>query len=759
MIIQNINKRTALLFCILLLLSITTQAREYHVSVKGDDTNKGTADSPFKTISKAADAAQPGDFITVHEGTYRERINPPRGGTSDQKRIIYHANPGEKVVIKGSEVIKGWQKVQNDTWKVVIPNSFFGAFNPYSDLIHGDWFNPKGRQHHTGAVYLNDHWLTEASKMEDVLQPIGQASSSYTPGGGGTLLNVAWLQPGEGADRAERVEANSFAAQQGIQKAPCSEGGECIGWIEQGDWVRYEKIDMGQNSSQIEIRAASATQGGIIEIRLDAPSGELLGTCTIPNTGGWQAWSSFKAKIKPTSGIRTLCLAFREPRSQDTQNLRLWFTQVNDSNTTIWAQFKNVNPNEAEVEINVRQAVFYPNQTGINFIIVRGLTMMHAATNWAPPTAEQIGLIGTNWSKGWIIENNDISYSTCVGITLGKHGDKWDNTSENTAEGYVKTIERGTERGWSKENIGHHIVRSNHISHCEQAGIVGSMGAVFSSITDNVIHDIHVRQLFTGAEMAGIKIHAAIDTEIARNHIYRTCRGIWLDWMAQGARVTRNLFHDNNTCEDLFVEVDHGPFLVDNNIFLSNRSLLDMSEGGAYVHNLFAGRIVQRPELGRETPFHPPHSTKVAGLQKIQGGDDRFYNNIFTKDGLNVYDTATLPIQVEGNVYYNSAKPYNKETNNNIVKAQFDPEIKLIKKGGNMYLQITLDYSYRALDNPYVTTSLLGKAKIPDAAYENPDGTPLKVDTDYFGKKRNEADPSAGPFENPGEGKLTLKVW
>ena len=41
-----------------------------------------------------------------------------------------------------------------------------------------------------------------------------------------------------------------------------------------------------------------------------------------------------------------------------------------------------------------------------------------------------------------------------------------------------------------------------------------------------------------GAEMAGIKFHGAIDVEISRNHIYRTCRGLWLDWMAQGTRVS-----------------------------------------------------------------------------------------------------------------------------------------------------------------------------------------------------------------------------
>jgi len=259
--------------------------------------------------------------------------------------------------------------------------------------------------------------------------------------------------------------------------------------------------------------------------------------------------------------------------------------------------------------------------------------------------------------------------------------------------------------------------------------------------------------------MAGIKIHAAIDTEISRNHIYRTCRGIWLDWMAQGARVTRNLLHDNNTREDLFVEVNHGPFLIDNNLFLSGRSLFDMSQGGAYVHNLFAGRIVLRPELRRSTPFHKAHCTEVAGLRNIQGGDDRFYNNLVIQPGgLDGYDKATLPVQMEGNVYYNGAKPCLKETNY-LEKAEFNPEVKVVEKGESVFLHITLDDSWHALDNTLVTTVLLGRAKMANAAYENPDGTPLKIDTDYFGEKRSEANPSAGPFENPGEGKLTLKVW
>jgi len=75
-------------------------------------------------------------------------------------------------------------------------------------------------------------------------------------------------------------------------------------------------------------------------------------------------------------------------------------------------------------------------------------------------------LIGTHLSKGWVIEDNTVSHSTCSGIALGKYGDQYDNTSANTAEGYVKTIERALANGWNKATIGHHVVRRNTISHC-----------------------------------------------------------------------------------------------------------------------------------------------------------------------------------------------------------------------------------------------------------------------------------------------------
>jgi hypothetical protein len=363
---------------------------------------------------------------------------------------------------------------------------------------------------------------------------------------------------------------------------------------------------------------------------------------------------------------------------------------------------------------------------------------------------------------------------------LGKHGDAFDNKSEEAAEGYVGTINRALAFGWNKGTVGSHIVRNNTIAWCEQTGIVGSMGCSFSIIQGNTIHDIHVRRLFDGAEMAGIKFHGAIDVQIMNNHIYRTNMALWLDWMAQGAQVKNNLMHDNGW--DIFLEVDHGPILVSNNVLLSKTSLLMNSSGVAFVHNLIGGRTDVVAFDGRLTPYHKPHSTDVSALHDNPGGDVRFINNLYVSDGNSrQYDRALLPVVMKGNVYTKGSnqpmpadyfKKYgnlndsmlallqNKQETDALETQDFDAAVNLVHDKRSVYLEINLDKNWiTEQKRKLVTTQSLGKAIIPALPFENKDGSPLIIDTDYFGNKRNTANPSPGPFEIKQSGKQKIKLW
>ena len=287
------------------------------------------------------------------------------------------------------------------------------------------------------------------------------------------------------------------------------------------------------------------------------------------------------------------------------------------------------------------------------------------------------------------------------------------------------------------------------------------MGCSFSTVTGNDIHDIYVRRLFGGAEMGGIKFHGAIDVRISGNHIYRVggVAGIWLDWMAQGAHVIGNLLNNNDL--DIFCEMQHGPLLIANNIMISTkRSFLINSKGLAIVHNLILGTIENMKFDARNTPFHQAHSTEIAGLFNAPSGDHRLYNNLFvTSCSDSALNNSLLPVWAAGNVFTKGTHASKFDTEA-IVKPDFDANPHLEERSDGWYLEITVDPNWsKEQKRQLVTSKLLGKAKITNLLYENIDGTALKIDTDYFGKKRNEANPFPGPFENPRKGTTKLKVW
>ena len=155
-----------------------------------------------------------------------------------------------------------------------------------------------------------------------------------------------------------------------------------------------------------------------------------------------------------------------------------------------------------------------------------------------------------------------------------------------------------------------------------------------------------------------------------------------------------------------------------------------------------------------------PHSTEVVALHENPPGDHRFVNNLFVGNGdLSTFERAVLPVYADGNVYFKGTKPC-KQDKAPLLNAEADAAVRLVQSEKNWRLEITFGKGWAGdRKRPIVTSELLGKTAISNAAFEQPDGKPIRITTDYFGKPRSETNPTPGPFELPGDGKLTLDVW
>ncbi len=402
------------------LVAPIASAREIHVAKAGSDSNSGGHESPLRTIDKAAEAAQPGDTVVVHGGTYREWVKPRRGGRDESGRIAYRAAAGEDVLIKGSERVTSWLDQEGGVWMMQLPQRFFSDYNPYALNLSGSWLH-YGRWLHRGDVYLDGQAFYERKTLEEVKQQ--------------------------------------------------------------------------------------------------------------PHT---------------------------------------WCCRTTQDGTTIWAHFGGANPNARLAEINVRESVFMPTESGLSYITVAGFHILHSAENWEPPGLKvQMGAIGPRMGKSWIIENCTITNARCVGIILGQ--------ASGVDEADINAF-------------GAHVVRNNVIRRCGQAGIAGQKGATRCLIVGNLIEDTNYRKEFGGWETAAIKFHESVDTVIRGNLIRGVYHqgygafGIWMDWANQGTRITGNIIY-NTQAANVFLEMDHGPILVDNNVLIG-QGVRSNSEGTVFAHNL-----------------------------------------------------------------------------------------------------------------------------------------------------------------------------
>jgi len=130
-----------------------------------------------------------------------------------------------------------------------------------------------------------------------------------------------------------RNEAETICWSSGIETEKCSEGGMNVGFIENGDYIKVKGVNFGSGAVSFEARVASASNGGNIEIRLDSPTGKLVGTCAVTGTGGWQTWTTKSCSVSGAEGIHDLYFVFKGG-SGYLFNIDWWKFAQADSNPT-----------------------------------------------------------------------------------------------------------------------------------------------------------------------------------------------------------------------------------------------------------------------------------------------------------------------------------------------------------------------------------------------------------------------------------------
>ena len=429
----------------------------------------------------------------------------------------------------------------------------------------------------------------------------------------------------------------------------------------------------------------------------------------------------------------------KRSRAEVSANPKSFYVEVNNVTTTIWINYSgSANPNIDLTEISVRPNVIKPKYRGkCNFITINGLTIHHGSTNWSSNEGVFSGLIDINAGGWWTIRNCHISDGRTCGVQAGM-------------------------------SQGHHVIINNLIERFGQCGLVGNNGGWFASLVEgNIFQDINVRDEFGGAETAAFKAHNVVDLTIKNNifrriNVYRNgwAFAIWIDWRNQGNRITGNVFSDLKNTAAIEIECDHGPTLIDNNIFaLSSDSAIAVKHNSSNVivaHNLFINAINGHYSTNNYQKWYKPHTRTIESGDTISIINDKSYNNIFIGGNNNM--PLRTSYACDYNVYLQGAAKCSWGDTNSHSNPDYVANVTVENSDSSTTVFFSADKETVSMKCPLISNSFIGPCDPTGQSIEKNDGSPVLIDKDIRGFPRNMANPNVGPMENLTSGMNSLTI-
>jgi hypothetical protein len=204
----------------------------------------------------------------------------------------------------------------------------------------------------------------------------------------------------------------------------------------------------------------------------------------------------------------------------------------------------------------------------------------------------------------------------------------------------------------------------------------------------------------------------------------------------------------------VFLEMNHGPILVDNNVLIG-QGVRSNSEGSVFAHNLFVDcAFAMVSDTGRSSEFYKPHTREAVGRRHGIPQDDKWLNNIFIRRGLDRVKKAT-GYESDYNVFLEGARKSTFGDEHSLVDPQVTESRREDKPRG-VILSFNVNDAALRVRCPRVSAELVGVFPTVGQTIEDRDGRPITVDIDLGGKRRTR--PTPGPLANLKPGRNTI-VW
>ncbi|WP_432843612.1 ThuA domain-containing protein [Dactylosporangium sp. CA-092794] len=172
-----------------------------------------------------------------------------------------------------------------------------GAWNTYEILVEGQRIR----------VYLNGSGINDFTNTDPNRNLDGYVGIQNHGAGDQVSFRNVRIKELTGS-----VQAESYSAASGVQpytKAGANNG-QTLGFVDPGDWARYDNVTVG-GATTFRARVVSGGPGGQIQVRTGSTTGPILGTVTVPNTGGWETYADVSAPLTGVpAGSATVFLTF-----------------------------------------------------------------------------------------------------------------------------------------------------------------------------------------------------------------------------------------------------------------------------------------------------------------------------------------------------------------------------------------------------------------------------------------------------------------